>query len=225
MEDLNLPGRIYAVTAPSGAGKTTLNRKLIDEVSDIELSVSVTTRNKRLGEREGDHYWFVSEREFELEIAKQMMLEWAHVHGNFYGTTYAELERIIKKKKKVLLEIDVQGWAQVKQKIPNARSIFILPPSIKALWDRLSSRGTDDIHVCYLRIQNAKKELEQASSYQYFIVNDVLEKAFAQLKSIVEEKPVLELSNKKGIAYCKKLLDEFNKSSWLHDIEKSIKGS
>ncbi len=223
MDAFNQKNRIYAITAPSGTGKTTLNRRITEELSDlIELSVSVTTREKRSGEQNGDHYWFVSKDEFEQQILTQEMLEWAAVHGNLYGTTYGELKRIYDKNKKVLLEIDVQGWFQVRAKLSHAVSVFILPPSIQMLWSRLTARGTDSLRTCYLRICNAKKELEQAASYQYFIINDELDRAFEELKSIICEKPSLYLTQEEGVAFCTTLLDEFNHSQWLREIEKQI---
>ena len=142
-EHMNLDTMIYVVTAPSGTGKTTLNRKLTEKFEDIAISISHTTREKRPKEVHGDHYWFISQSEFHKKVKSGLMLEWAEVFGNFYGTSIEEVHRIQKLGKTPILEIDVQGWELSKSKIKHAKSIFILPPSMKELYERLNNRGTE----------------------------------------------------------------------------------
>ena len=141
---MNCFDKVYVITAPSGTGKTTINRKLVREIPDIEISTSYTTRKIRPGEANGDHYWFIGEQEMLDHINGNKMLEWAEVFGRYYGTSYKEVERILALGRKVILEIDVQGWMQVKANSKEIKSILILPPSVRILKDRLESGFDDD---------------------------------------------------------------------------------
>jgi guanylate kinase len=202
---------VYVVSAPSGGGKTTLNRRLMDEYPDnVEISVSLTTRKIRPGEQNGLHYHFVSEAQFQSSIQGNEMLEWALVHGNLYGTSIRELEAITSRNHRAILEIDVQGWETARLKLKEAVSVFILPPSIEALWQRLSKRGTDELKTRVKRIRNARDEIAAAKHYQYFIVNDDLERAYRSLKSIIIDGRPGEINTAQGVEICQKLLAEFD---------------
>lgn len=215
--------KLYVITAPSGTGKTTLNRRLVSEVSDLEFSISHTTRQQRMGEINGDHYWFVTKSEFEALVSAGNMLEWANVFGNLYGTSKSEIDRILSKDHSALLEIDVQGWQQAKVLIPDAVSVFIMPPSIADLWQRLERRGTDSLETRWKRIKTARQELDFADQYRYFIVNDDLEQAYKELKELVTTGKAPRLDFQQGVTFSKKLKQEFDEAPWLKKIEQAIK--
>lgn len=176
---------MFIVSAPSGAGKSSLVKALLAEVEGIGLSVSSTTRPARPGEVAGKDYNFISMAEFEAIRNSEGFLEWAHVHGNFYGTsrTWVESQMVIDRD--VLLEIDWQGAEQVVKKVPNVVSIFILPPSMEELEKRLRGRGTDSEEVILKRLGAAQLEIEQARRFDYVILNDSFQQAVLELKSIV----------------------------------------
>ena len=178
-------GDLFVISAPSGAGKSTLCSMLVKELDNIAFSISHTTRSPRPGEINGKDYYFVSEQEFEQLVAEDAFLEWARVHGNFYGTHRAHVMEKLSQGTDVILDIDVQGAKQVKKRLPGAVTIFILPPSWQVLEERLTKRGSEDKEKIKLRLQNAMKEMEEVTNYQYTVVNDVLEVAFGQLKAIV----------------------------------------
>ncbi|MCB9228135.1 MAG: guanylate kinase [Deltaproteobacteria bacterium] len=204
---------VFVITAPSGTGKTTLNRRLMKDPGLIGIAISMTTRPRREGEINGDHYWFVDEAEFFAEVRKGAMLEWASVFGNYYGTCYREIERIRGEGHKIILEIDVQGWTQAREKLPGAVSIFIMPPSLSVLWERLTGRASDSPGSQWRRIQTAREELDHAPEYQYFVINDRLESALAELKGILMNQPDHHLlSRKSGLEHCQKLKEEWEKS-------------
>jgi guanylate kinase len=213
---------VYVVTAPSGTGKTTLNRRLIQDIPDLTLSVSHTTRPVRPGEINGDHYWFTSVESFKEDIEHHKMLEWAEVFGNYYGTSLSELNRIHQKGCRALLEIDVQGWAQARVKIPEALGIFILPPSISDLWKRLSARGTDSLPTRIRRLKTARKELDHSDQYQFFILNDDLDSAYQELKNLIQGTSEPKLDFSKGLAFSKKLKEEFDSAHWIKEIEQNL---
>lgn len=217
--------RVVVISAPSGTGKTTLNKKLLSEFEDLEMSVSYTTRKKRPNELEGRDYYFVSEADFKNKIAAGDMIEWAEVFGCFYGTSQSELDRIQASKKSPILEIDVQGWEQVKNKVNSVVSVFILPPSFQTLWQRLEGRATDSAQSRWRRILTAKNEIERAGSYGNFVINDDFSSAYNQLVSIVVEGKSSVLSHEEGVAHCKKLIEEFENSEWIHELAgKFVKG-
>jgi len=214
--------QIYVVSAPSGGGKTTLNRRLLAEHPVLDIAVSHTTRAARASEQAGVHYYFVSKGEFEERVKNGEFLEHATVHGHLYGTSKAEVERIGKAGKKTLLEIDVQGWINAKPLIPQAISIFILPPSLEILWQRLEHRGSDPLPVRWLRLQNAYNEIEKANNYDFFIANDDLEISYRKLKSIIIDGMRGDIDNKNGRELVTKLKDEFKHADWICKMRANI---
>jgi guanylate kinase len=179
-------GRLFVVSAPSGAGKTTLCRGLRDHFGDIAYSVSFTTRAPREGERDGIDYHFISVAEFRQGVETGRWAEWAEVYGNYYGTSAAALERTLSAGQDLLLEIDVQGCAQIVERFPEAVTIFIMPPSFDVLRERLAKRGQDDPAVIERRLRAARREMDQAHGYRRVIVNDHLETAQAELIAVVQ---------------------------------------
>ncbi len=179
-------GSILLLSGPSGAGKSSLVAELEKEIEDIYFSVSVTTRKKRDGEKEGVDYHFVTQEEFEKDIKEGFFLEWAKVHGNYYGTSLKHTMEAVDKGKLVIFDIDVQGFLQAKKKIPNLiTSVFITTPTLSELKNRLKKRATDKDEVIKQRVENAKNELKLSREYDYFIVNDDFVKAKKELLSIV----------------------------------------
>ena len=211
---------IIVVSAPSGTGKTTLIHKLLEKHKEIDFSVSHTTRGIRQGETNGVDYHFISKDQFQKKIDSDEMLEWANVFGNLYGTSKKEIERISANGHRVVLDIDVQGWEQAKEKIPEAMSVFILPPSLKCLWDRLEGRGTDSFEVRWRRLLTAKKEIEKGYLYHHYIINDDLSGAYQELESIAINGQAGKIKPEEGIKICKALINEFDTASWLYELKK-----
>lgn len=180
-------GHIFIVSAPSGSGKTTLCRALLDHIPDLHYSVSFTTRPQRKGEIDGIDYYFVSKEEFEQGIKQGKWAEFAQVHGNYYGTSAKNLNEGICFGNDILLDIDVQGAEQVLKRYPESVTIFILPPSIDTLRQRLEKRGTDSKDVIKRRLIDAQKELARKDLYHHIIKNDNLQKAIKDLIKIVEQ--------------------------------------
>jgi guanylate kinase len=178
-------GLVFILSAPSGAGKTTLIRKVMAEVSGLRFSVSFTTRPPRAGEVEGKDYHFVSPSFFMEMVRKGEFLEWAEVLGNYYGTKLPDLDRLSAEGKDLILDIDIQGARRVLAQMNHAIAIFVLPPSPEALRERLVGRGLDSPEVIERRLANAKKEIEEAHRYRYVIVNERLEEAAATLKAVI----------------------------------------
>jgi len=178
-------GSMLMVVAPSGAGKSSLVNALLQKDPDIALSVSFTTRAPRPGEVNGREYNFLSEQEFLKRKDAGDFLEWANVHGNYYGTSKSWIESQMKNGKDVILEIDWQGARQVQQLIPQAIWIFILPPSIQTLEDRLRKRAQDDEATIQKRVAAAKDELAHVAEANYLIVNDNFEQALSDLNQVV----------------------------------------
>ena len=178
-------GVIFIVSAPSGAGKTTLVKRLMKLIPDIKLSVSCTTRRTRPGEIPGQDYHFVGERKFELMRDRGDFAEWANVHGSFYGTPWRPLERHLRNGDDVLLDIDVVGCRKIKSRYSNAVSIFLLPPSWRELERRLALRKTDGREMIRKRLKNAQRELREIARYDYLIVNRKIREALDSLESIV----------------------------------------
>ena len=179
------PGNLYVVAAPSGAGKSSLVKALMELDARVEHSVSHTTRSPRGPEFHGREYFFVSEAEFDAMVQANAFLEWAHVHGNRYGTSKATIEERIAKGLDVILEIDFQGAIQIKKIFSNAVLIFILPPSWDELRSRLLRRGEDSPEVVEIRLQNAAEEMAQAHEFDFVIINQLFDKALFDLKAIV----------------------------------------
>jgi len=178
-------GTLYVISAPSGAGKTSLVKALLEKTKDIGVSVSHTTRAMREGEHDGVDYHFTEKAEFEKMVQESAFLEHAQVFDNYYGTAIANIESKLKQGEDVILEIDWQGAAQVRKQLPYAVNIFILPPSQAALEERLRGRGQDSDEIIARRMQDAKSETSHYSEYDYFVVNDDFEEALIELKSIV----------------------------------------
>ena len=178
-------GHLYIVAAPSGAGKTTLVRLLLERDSGIHVSISSTTRAPRHGELDGREYHFVDVHHFLEQVIQGEFLEWAEVHGNYYGTSKRWIEAEMTAGRDVLLEIDWQGAQQVRKVFPQAIGVFILPPSLEALKDRLSGRGTDSAETIARRIAAARDEMRHMDEFDYVIINDDLQQALDNLISVV----------------------------------------
>ncbi len=178
-------GDLFVISAPSGAGKSTLCKILMDRLPGLAFSVSHTTRPPRKGEIDGRDYFFVSEEEFERLAARDIFLEWARVHGHFYGTSREHVMELLARGIDVILDIDVQGAAQVKEKFPGAVTVFVLPPSWKVLEERLLARGSEDREAVRTRLANAVGEIEEVTGYDYTVINDQLREAASDLESIV----------------------------------------
>ena len=177
---------LFIISAPSGSGKSTLTRELIERVPALRFSVSYTTRPRRGQEREGHDYFFISRAEFEARAAKAEFLEHAEVFGNYYGTHASELDRAAAEGVDLLLDIDVQGARQLKERIPEAVSIFVLAPSRKVLEQRLRARSQDSEAVIERRLRDAAEEIRNYSQYDYVLVNREVEASVETLMSIVK---------------------------------------
>ncbi|WCM87252.1 guanylate kinase [Acidovorax sp. NCPPB 3576] len=182
---MDYPGNLFVVAAPSGAGKSSLVKALLELDSHVQPSVSHTTRAPRGQEKHGREYFFTSEQEFDAMVASNGFVEWAHVHGRRYGTSRKAIEERIAQGADVVLEIDFQGAIQVKKAFANAVLIFILPPSWEELRSRLERRGEDAPDVIELRLKNAAQEMEQAFKFDFVIINELFERALFDLKTIV----------------------------------------
>jgi len=202
---------IYIISAPSGTGKTTISRKLVSGIPSLELSISHTTRKKRPRENNGDHYWFITKEEFTQMIDSNVMLEWAEIFGQRYGTSYHELNRIITNQHKVLMEIDVQGWHIARGKFNSARSILLMPPSIEELWKRLDLRDTDSSDLKKTRFNTAKEELKFAQDFHHFVINKDLHKAYQEIYDFIVHSVPMKLSQDEGLRHSQKLLEDLQK--------------
>lgn len=180
-----MTGNLFIVAAPSGAGKTTLVRLLLENDPSIRVSISHTTRSPRPGEEDGREYHFTDVPTFLEMIGRNDFLEWAEVHGNYYGTSGRWIEQEMAAGRDVLLEIDWQGAQQVRKVFPQAIGIFVLPPSMEVLKSRLSGRGTDSADVIARRIAAARDEMRHVEEFDYVIINDDLQQASRDLQSIV----------------------------------------
>ena len=178
-------GILIVLSGPSGTGKDTVLREVVSKDRTLNLSVSVTTRLPRAGELDGKDYYFISEKQF-LNMAQEgKFLEYAKYCGNYYGTPFSEVDGLLDNGKDVILEIEIDGGCQVKKKCPEAVSIFIIPPSMKVLRERILSRGIDNINNLEDRLKTAKKELDFANKYDYIVVNDNLEECVLNILSII----------------------------------------
>lgn len=180
-----MSGQLFIVAAASGAGKTTLVRQLLAREPDIRLSISYTTRAPRPGEENGREYHFVSAAQFQAMIAADDFLEWAQVHGNYYGTSKRWIVTERAAGRDVLLEIDWQGAQQVRRVFPDAIGVFILPPSMEELTRRLTGRGTDSAEVIARRLSAAREEMSHVGEFGYVIINDDLQTALSDFVAVV----------------------------------------
>jgi guanylate kinase len=180
------PGHLFIISAPSGAGKSTLCRAMLDQFADLLYSISYTTRPPRRGEKDGVDYYFISRDMFEQGIARHQWAEWAEVHGNYYGTSADFLDKKLSAGHDILLDIDVQGARQILKRYPDGIAIFIKPPSLAVLKQRLENRGTDSPAVIAVRLDNAQKEMAQINIYRHIVINDRLSDATAEMTAIFE---------------------------------------
>ncbi|OCG22947.1 guanylate kinase [Gilliamella apicola] len=195
-------GTLFIISAPSGAGKSSLIQAYLTQKNrhQAKVSISHTTRNPRPGEVHGEHYYFVDHKHFESLIEQQAFVEYANVFDNYYGTSKAEIEQSLLQGINVFLDIDWQGARQVRKKMPQAKSIFILPPSLKELENRLVKRGQDDSSVIEKRMQKAQAEILHYSEYDYVIINDDFDTSLHALSAIITaaslEQPKQAIVNK-----------------------------
>jgi guanylate kinase len=178
---------LLIISSPSGAGKTTLTRDLLAHFSDITFSVSHTTRKPRSTEVDGRDYYFVNRQHFDELIEAHAFVEWAEVHGNFYGTSLAEIERArTEQKRGIVFDVDYQGARQIRAVRPEAIGVFVLPPSLEELRLRLRGRASDDEDVIERRFNKARSEIERYGLFDYIVVNDDLDRAKLRMRSIIE---------------------------------------
>ena len=180
-------GHLFIISAPSGAGKTTLVKAVLQQFKDMLYSISYTTRKPRAKERNGIDYHFISKQDFKKGIHKGRWAEWAEVYGNYYGTSVEFIEKSLSSGCDILLDIDVQGTLQILKHYPDSVTIFILPPSMNALRERLEMRGSDSQEVIEKRLLNARKEMTQKKMYRHIIVNDILSEAIKELSDIFKK--------------------------------------
>jgi len=182
---MDYPGNLFVVAAPSGAGKSSLVKALLELDSRVQLSISHTTRPPRGQEKHGREYFFVSESEFDAMVQADAFVEWAAVHNQRYGTSKKAIEERMTQGADVILEIDYQGALQIKQVFTNAVSIFVLPPSWDELRSRLERRGEDSAEIIELRLKNAAIEVAQVNQFDFVIINELFDRALFDLKAIV----------------------------------------
>jgi guanylate kinase len=207
-------GLMLVLSSPSGAGKSTIARNLLENDPGLELSVSVTTRPRRASEIDGVHYHFVSQRDFDRLRDTDALLEWAEVHGNCYGTPREAAEQAMADGRDMLFDIDWQGANQLQEKMPSdIVSIFILPPSMRELKSRLQRRAEDSAETIDKRLANARAEIEHWQEYDYVVVNDDLQRAYAAVRAIVTAER-LRRNRRPGLFdFVNDLLDDKAKSS------------
>ena len=180
-------GCLIIIVAPSGTGKSTLISKIMNEYDDLSWSVSFTTRKIRDGEVDGQDYFFISEEEFQTHKNNNNLVEWANVHGNYYGTSRTGIDEALQKEKTLLFDLDIVGADNIKLIYKKyAHVIFISPPSLKDLESRLKSRGTESDETIAIRLNNAKKEMQRKDDFDYLITNDNLNNAYKELLSIIK---------------------------------------
>ena len=202
-----MAGNLIIVSAPSGAGKTTLVGNMLARLKGIRPSVSITARTPRAGEEDGMHYHFVTPAAFHEMIARGEFLEWAEVHGNLYGTSRKTVDALLDSGLDVVLTIDVQGARAARKLFEDSTSIFIMPPSRMLLLERLRTRGANEENDLKLRVENAKHELEEYRYFDYVIINDELEHATEELVAIIRAK---RCERKHRAAFADEVLNQFN---------------
>ena len=186
MTKKNRKGTLFVFSGPSGAGKGTLLSRLFSELDDLGYSVSCTTRAPREGEQDGIDYHFISDEDFKRHIDSCDFLEWANVHSHRYGTLRSDVQKALDQGRDIILEIDVQGALQVKEKMPEAVTVFLAPPSLEALEQRLRGRGTETEEKIRQRLETAKKELLLAPTYDFTVINNIPEQAAGEIRAILE---------------------------------------
>ncbi|MBK1682592.1 guanylate kinase [Rhodoferax fermentans] len=197
---MDYPGNLFVVAAPSGAGKSSLVKALLELDSLVQPSVSHTTRAPRGQEKHGREYFFVPDTEFDAMVQTDAFVEWAHVHNHRYGTSKKAIEERMSQGADVILEIDFQGALQIKQVFANAVTIFILPPSWDELRSRLERRGEDTAAVIEVRLQNAALEMAQVNQFDFVIINELFDRAVFDLKSIVHAQRLKYLAQRRARA-------------------------
>ncbi len=197
MDNYKRKNFLIILIAPSGGGKSTIAKAILDRHPDIEYSISYTTRKPRGDEKNGINYFFVSEAEFKQKADEGDFLEYAFVHGHWYGTSRTQIEERIKKGKHIILDIDINGAMKIVGSGIDAVTIFILPPSIDVLKERLIKRGTDSKETINLRLKNAYNEIKEIHNFQYLVINDKLEEAVSKVEGIIksEENKVKRFDN------------------------------
>jgi guanylate kinase len=202
-----MSGTLIIVSAPSGAGKTTLVGELLKNDAQVRPSISYTSRAPREGEQDGLHYHFVSEAEFQAMVARDEFLEWAQVHGRYYGTSRKMVDGLRSDGFDVILTIDIQGAAQARAIYPDAVSIFILPPSFETMLERLDVRGANNAEDLKIRLANAHDEIAECLKFDYIVINDELQHAAGELAAIIAAQRC-RTARRRGIA--EKILDTFD---------------
>lgn len=200
-----MDGLLIVMSGFSGAGKGTLMKRLLNDYEDYVFSVSMTTRAPREGEVNGKDYFFVTKEEFEKTIAEDGFVEYATYVGNYYGTPKAYVEEQLKKGKNVILDIEVQGAMQIKEKFPDALMLFVIPPSIKVLLERLRKRGTEDEATIQRRITQAKTECTYMDKYEYIVINDDLDTAVQEMHAMVTS---AKFTNARRREFIKEIIEE-----------------
>ncbi|WP_087972963.1 guanylate kinase [Oceanobacillus rekensis] len=198
-------GVLFILSGPSGVGKGTVRKKLFEEATDLQYSISMTTRNMRPGEMDGVDYFYKSVEEFESLIEQNQLLEYAKYVDNYYGTPRAYVEETLEKGLDVFLEIEVQGALQVKENFPEGVFIFLFPPSLEELKNRIVSRGTETQELVLNRLKEARKEIEMMDAYDYVVVNDQVEHAVAKVKAIIQSE---HLKRERIAKQYKKILED-----------------
>ena len=205
-------GNLFIITAASGTGKTSLVKALVADNPNIKVSISFTTRQPRVGEKDGEDYFFLDEINFKKMIENDEFLETAKCHGALYGTSKLTVKEALEKGEDIILEIDYQGAFSVKKLFPESISIFIIPPSIDALEDRLNNRGQDSKEDIKLRVAAARNEMSHLEEFDYVTINDDFEKALFELKAIIQSKPeAFKLKTENQILNYKYLIGELKK--------------
>lgn len=179
--------RLIIVAAPSGAGKSTFVEKISNEIEKLRDVVTYTTRLPRLGESHGQPYYFISKEEFELKLKDNFFIEWAQVHTNYYGTSFEQLHKTWEQGQVAIMDVDIQGVKTFKSKFPDAKTIFILPPSLEELRRRVCLRPGGAPPDLEVRMKNAEKEIKEASKFDFQIVNDQFEESYLKFKKIIED--------------------------------------
>ena len=204
-------GKLLVISGPSGAGKSSLINEILKEIDNVYFSISTTTRAKRVGEIDGIDYFFVTKEEFEEDIKKGLFLEWAKVHGNYYGTSLKPVFKAIEEGKLVIFDIDVQGNSSIRERFSDiTTSVFVTTPSIKELENRLKNRGTDSKEIIQKRLQNAIEEIKRVDEYDFVLINDDFQKAKEYLLAVAKSAK-LKLSKNEIDSFIKEWKSTSNK--------------